>query len=179
MSVYRVYQFDSLCPTVYHLEYLMNLYFRLFKVLILAFYRNRITTQNLYNEVGTRIYPNDLDINLHVNNGRYLTLCDLGRIDMFVRSGLSKVMLKKKWIPVVGSVTMKFIKPLHVFDRITITSQVTHWDEKYFYSTHCIYRKKVLVSEGTSRSLIVCRKTGRVTPDQVIDTVNKYVALKT
>lgn len=155
----------------------LNLYFRLIRVLLVALCRGRLTSDNLCNEVVTRIYPNDLDINLHVNNGRYLTLCDLGRIDLFIRSGLARVMMKEKWFPVVGSVTMKFIKPLHVFDRITITSRVTRWDEKYFYSTHQIYRREVLVSEGTSRSLVVSRKSGRVTPEVVIRTVNEYLGV--
>jgi YbgC/YbaW family acyl-CoA thioester hydrolase len=141
---------------------------------MVAVFRGRLTSDYLYNEVVTRIYPNDLDINLHVNNGRYLTLCDLGRIDLFVRSGLARVMMRKKWIPVVGSVTMKFIKPLYLFDRITIKSEVTHWDEKYFYSTHAIYRKEVLVSEGTSRSLVVSRATGRIPPEAVIEVVNQF-----
>ncbi|MEM7258446.1 MAG: acyl-CoA thioesterase [Pseudomonadota bacterium] len=153
----------------------LNLYFRLIRVLLVALMRKRITSESLHNRVVTRIYPNDLDINLHVNNGRYLTLCDLGRIDLFIRSGLARVMIREKWFPVVGSVAMKFIKPLHVFDRITILSTVTHWDEKYFYSTHEIYRKEVLVSEGTSRSLVVSRTRGRVSPDEVVEAVNTYV----
>lgn len=127
----------------------------------------------VHNEVTTTICPNDLDINLHVNNGRYLTLCDPGRIDLFLRSGLAKVMLKEKWFPVVGNVTMTFIKPLHVFNRIRISSTVTHRDEKYFYSTQPIYRSDVVVSEGTSKSLVVSRQLGRVTPEVVIETVNR------
>ncbi len=153
----------------------MNLYLRLIWVYLRATFRTRITSENLHNEVTTTIYPNDLDINLHVNNGRYLTLCDLGRIDLFLRSGLAKVMLKEKWFPVVGNVTMTFIKPLHVFNRIRIASTVTHWDEKYFYSTHTIYRGDVVVSEGTSKSLVVSRLSGRVTPEVVIETVNRAV----
>ena len=153
----------------------MNLYVRLIRVFIAALFRSRLTSDNLDNEVVTRIYPNDLDINLHVNNGRYLTLCDLGRIDMFVRSGLARVMLKNRWIPVVSGVTMKFIKPLRVFDRIRIVSEVSHWDEKYFYSNHMIYRGDVLVSEGTSKALVVSRRSGRLSPAEVVDAVNQQL----
>ena len=151
----------------------MNLYIRLIWVFLRAMFRSRITSEHLQNEVTTTVYPNDLDINLHVNNGRYLTLCDLGRIDLFLRLGLAKVMIREKWFPVVGNVTMTFIKPLHLFNRIRISSTVTHWDEKYFYSTHTIYRGDVVVSEGTSKSLVVSRKTGRIAPEEVIETVNR------
>ena len=144
----------------------------------MAFFRERLSSNDLANEVTTRIYPNDLDINLHVNNGRYLTLCDLARADLFIRSGLVRVMMRNKWFPVVGSVTMKFIKPLHVFDRVTIKSEVTHWDEKYFYSTHRFFRNEVLVSEGTSRSLVVSRVSGKVAPEDVVAAVDQFLAIR-
>jgi len=51
--------------------------------------------------------PNDLDINLHVNNGRYLTLCDLNRVDFFIRTGLARVMLARGWVPIVAEHTMQ------------------------------------------------------------------------
>lgn len=151
----------------------MNLYFRLIKVLIVALFRDRLLSDNLANEVHTMVYPNDLDINLHMNNGRFLTLCDLGRIDMFVRAGLLRVIYKKKWMPIVSHVSMTFIKSLYVFDRIRVASEITHWDEKYFYSTHTIYRRDQKVAEGTSKSLVVSKKHGRITPLAVITAVNE------
>ncbi|MDC0434241.1 thioesterase family protein [bacterium] len=36
----------------------------------------------------TIVLPNDLDLTMHMNNGRYLTICDFNRVDLFVRSGL-------------------------------------------------------------------------------------------
>ena len=32
-----------------------------------------------------RVWPNDLDTNAHMNNGRYLTLMDLGRFDLMTQ----------------------------------------------------------------------------------------------
>ena len=29
--------------------------------------------------ISLRVWPNDLDVNFHVNNGRYLALADIGR----------------------------------------------------------------------------------------------------
>lgn len=150
----------------------MNLYCRLLWVFLQALRRPRILEDDIRNEITTLVFPNDLDINLHMNNGRFLTLCDLGRVDMFVRSGLARVMYRNKWIPVVSSVSMTFIKSIHLFDRIRIASDVTHWDDKYFYSTHSLYRGEDKVAEGTSKALVICKKTGRLTPDSVIAAVN-------
>ena len=35
-----------------------------------------------------RCLPTDIDINMHLNNARYMMLADLGRIDIFFRCGL-------------------------------------------------------------------------------------------
>lgn len=71
---------------------------------------------------------------------------------------------------------MTYVKPLKVFNRIKITMQITHWDEKYFYATHTFYRGEKIVAEGTSKSLVVSRKDGRLTPLQVLTMVNEYQA---
>ncbi|KAG1647621.1 hypothetical protein GQR58_030448 [Nymphon striatum] len=41
------------------------------------------------------VLPTDLDIAVHMNNGRYLTLADLGRWDMMIRNGFWKTMRAK------------------------------------------------------------------------------------
>ncbi len=154
----------------------MNLYFRLLWVFFRALRRPRIQQDDIRNEITTMVFPNDLDINLHMNNGRFMTICDLGRVDMFVRTGLARVMYQKKWIPVVSSVSMTFIKSLHLFDRVRVSSHVTHWDEKYFYSTHSLFRGDEKVAEGTSKALVIRKTSGRVTPAEVIDAVDALIA---
>lgn len=154
----------------------MNLYFRLLWVVLMARRRKVITEDDLSNEINTTIMPNDLDLNLHVNNGRYMTLCDFNRVDLFVRSGLASIMITNKLAPIVAEHTMTYVKPLKVFNRIKITMQITHWDEKYFYATHTFYRGEKIVAEGTSKSLVVSRKDGRLTPLQVLTMVNEYQA---
>ena len=155
----------------------MNLYFRLIFVILNAFRRSTIVESNLYNEITTHVMPNDLDINLHMNNGRYLTICDLTRVDLFVRSGLAKVMLKNNWHPIVAANSMTFIRPLSLFDKIKVTMEITHVDEKFFYSVHNIYKKGALVAEGTSKAVVIGKK-GSLNPSFVIEKVVEYQAEK-
>ena len=49
-----------------------------------------------------RVWPNDLDTNAHMNNGRYLTLMDLGRFDLMTQCGLVGVVLRQRWFPIAG-----------------------------------------------------------------------------
>ena len=47
------------------------------------------------------VLPNDLDLNLHMNNSRYLGVFDLGKIDVMIRSGVA-VAYRRRWHPLVG-----------------------------------------------------------------------------
>lgn len=86
----------------------MNLIFRMMMLLIASFFKPGLPVKKPINSLQLRVLPNDIDINLHMNNGRYLTICDLTRIDMFLRTGLAKTMIKEKWIPVISEHTMKY-----------------------------------------------------------------------
>ncbi len=59
-----------------------------------------------------RVWPNDLDVNLHMNNGRYLTVMDLGRMDLLVRAGLWGPLLCHRWTALLGGATIRYKRPL-------------------------------------------------------------------
>ena len=80
--------------------------------------------------VRSRVMPQDLDLNLHVNNGRYLTFADLGRMDWFIRTGCFQAARKEKCIPVIGDATARFIRQLRAFDRFYVETQLLGWNEK-------------------------------------------------
>ena len=113
----------------------MNLLLRLLYVLYLSRSRERLPLERAVSRLTLRVLPNDLDINMHMNNGRYLTICDLNRVDLFIRTGLLKSMRKRKWFPVIAEHTMAYKKSLHLFEKYDVTLEVTHWDEKYFHMT--------------------------------------------
>jgi acyl-CoA thioesterase FadM len=111
--------------------------------------------------------PNDLDINLHVNNGRYLTMCDLNRVDLFIRTGLASVMIKRGWMPIIAEHTMNYRRPLGIFKKFKATMQLTHWDEKYFFMTHRFSADSKIIAIGTSKG-VVRGKAGVIPPADVI-----------
>ena len=90
-----------------------------------------------------RIFPNDLDLNNHLNNGRYLTLMDIGRYDLVVRCGMTKLMRSKGWYPVIAAATIRFRRELKAFQKLELTTQIIYWDDKWFYFEH------TLVHEGS------------------------------
>jgi acyl-CoA thioesterase FadM len=91
--------------------------------------------------ISLRVWPNDLDINFHVNNGRYLALADLGRIDWFVRAGLMGVARRQKALPVVGDAIAKFRRDLKLFQAFEIHTRLIGWDHKWGFIEHRFVRK--------------------------------------
>ena len=112
--------------------------------------------------VEMRVWPNDLDINLHVNNGRYLTLMDLGRLDLLIRSRTLGLVISRKWYPVLGAATVRFKRSLKLFEKFTLKTRVLGWDEKWVYMEHRIETTEHLAVIAIVKALF--REKGRSIP---------------
>ncbi len=151
----------------------MNLIFRMLYVYILSLFRERMAADNLKSRLDLRVLPNDLDLNFHMNDGRYLTICDLNRVDLFIRTGLVGAMFKHGWMPVIAEHTMVYKRPLNLFDRYAVMLEVTHYDEKYFYMKHTFVRDERVVAEGTSKGCVYARGIGVVSPADALAAVEQ------
>ena len=96
----------------------MNLYFRLLKLILCLLLKRRRLALDQESVLNGRVWPTDLDNNLHMNNGRYLTLMDLGRFDLVARAGFIPSILKKHWFPVLGAARISYYRPLKPFALI-------------------------------------------------------------
>ncbi|WP_180899293.1 thioesterase family protein [Martelella soudanensis] len=85
-----------------------------------------------------RIWPQDLDINLHVNNGRYLTLMDLGRLDFVFRSGLGSAGLKGRRRPVLTGLSARYKSSLGLFQKYRMETELIGWTERSIFMEHRI-----------------------------------------
>ncbi len=90
--------------------------------------------------VRIRIWPNDLDTNLHLNNGRYLTLADLGRLDWFVRTGVYEAAKRQGVFPVVGDSLAKYRRELRAFQKVDIESRLVGWRGRWGFLEHRFIR---------------------------------------
>jgi acyl-CoA thioesterase FadM len=112
----------------------------------------------------------DLDLNLHVNNGRYLTLADLGRMDWFVRTGCLRAARGRDWIPVIGDANARFIRQVGAFKRLRMETRLVGWNEKWAFLEHRMIEKSgktaciVMV-----RGMFWSRSEGRVPPQVLLD----------
>lgn len=110
----------------------MTLWLRLLRILVAALVGRRI---GLFDPsvLRSRVWPTDLDLNVHMNNARYLSLMDLGRTDLIIRTGLHKPMLRGRWQAVIGGATVRYRRPLAPFRRFTLTTRLLFWDDRWLY----------------------------------------------
>jgi acyl-CoA thioesterase FadM len=113
----------------------MNLYLRLLWALLRGWRMPRLApgasmTRRL------RVLPNDLDINGHMNNGRYLTVIDLMLVEYFVRTGFAAAMLREGWRPMSGGSFISYrrgLRPLQSYElRFRLDASDAHWNYMRF-----------------------------------------------
>jgi acyl-CoA thioesterase FadM len=85
--------------------------------------------------------PWDIDMFQEMNNGRILTLYDLGRFDLAIRSGLVKALRQNHWGLVVAGSSVRYRKRIRMFDRVTIRSQVVGAEDRWFYIVQSMWVK--------------------------------------
>ncbi|MFT3730304.1 MAG: thioesterase family protein [Hyphomicrobium sp.] len=107
----------------------MNLWFRLLWVLLTARRRGALALPTDVSRLAFRVWPHDLDLSVHMNNGRYLTLMDLGRLDVMVRSGLWREVFRHHWTPIASAITVRFQRELRLLQRFRLETRLLCWDE--------------------------------------------------
>jgi hypothetical protein len=98
----------------------MNLWFRLIWMVLTARLRGKVQLFDT-SVLRMRVMPNDLDLNGHVNNGRYFTLADLGRLDFVIRTGAARVAIANRAFPLIGDAVAKFRKDLKLLPTLRPT----------------------------------------------------------
>jgi acyl-CoA thioesterase FadM len=110
--------------------------------------------------LALRVLPTDIDIAMHVNNGMYFSLMDLGRFDLMVRSGTWNRMRRRGWSPVAAGETIAFRRSLQLWQRYTIETKIIGLDAK------AIYFEQRMVADGEiyARAYIATRLVNRGRP---------------
>ncbi len=115
-------------------------YLRLAVTLMTARSKSRI---GMWDEVETylRVWPTDLDPYLELNNGRYLTLMEMGRWELAQRCGLLEQVRRHRWGFVVGGASIRYRRRLTAFQSFRITTRLAAMDERWFYFDQRVFRR--------------------------------------
>lgn len=104
-----------------------------------------------------RVWPNDIDIAVHLNNGRYFTMMDLGRFDLMLRCGFWSKMRAAQWYPVVASETIRFRRALLTWEEFELQTRVVGWDERFVYLEQIFFRGTDVCAVGLVKTRFLRR----------------------
>lgn len=113
-------------------------------------------------------WPWDLDMFAELNNGRTLTIYDLGRLVLGRRAGLFAVLRKQGWGLTVAGSSIRYRRRVTMFDRFEMRSRLIGWDSRFLYLEQSMWRGDICLSHVLIRSAIV-DANGIVTTDRFLN----------
>ena len=148
--------------------HLVKLWFRI--LFIKLTWRRRSTLKiNDVSRIDFRVWPSDLDIYNHMNNGIFLTIMDLGRFDQGLRTGIWQLWNKLGWYPIVVNSTISYRKSLEPWQKFTLETKVIGWDDIAYYIEQRFVRNGEIYARAIMRGRFLKRSWGILTPQEVMD----------
>ncbi len=145
----------------------MNLWFRLIWLAL----RSRFRASSSINETCVtpfRVWPTDLDLLFHMNNGKYLSIMDLARTDWLIRSKLTAVFAREKMVPIVTRSGMRFRRSLELGQAFTVSTELAGWNERDFFIVQRFRCGDQVMAEGMIQGRMMQRGTGSVATEKAL-----------
>ncbi|MCX7646261.1 MAG: acyl-CoA thioesterase [Rhodobacteraceae bacterium] len=99
-------------------------------------------------------WPWDIDLWLELNNGRTLTIMDLGRVVLFRRMGVIGAMRARGWAGTIAGASVRYRRRVRMFDRIEMRSRILGWDDRFTYAEQSLWRDGECCSHALLRMAI-------------------------
>lgn len=148
----------------------MNLLWRFLWTWIFSRYRSPLTFFDV-SQLSLHVLPTDCDLLWHMNNGRYFSLLDLGRIDYMQRTKLLPRLSAAGIYPVVASEMIRFRKSLKLFKQFDINTQIIGWDNKFFYLKQICKSEGEVCALALIKTCFLKKQTGVLMPNNVLATL--------
>jgi len=116
-------------------------------------------------------WPWDIDIFFEMNNGRTLTLFDIGRITLFSRMGLLPVMKAHGLVGTIAGASVRYRRRVRAFQKIRMKSRIVGWDARFVYAEQSMWRNGECTSHALLR-MAVTDETGIVPTDRLLEIID-------
>ncbi|QUJ76349.1 thioesterase family protein [Sulfitobacter albidus] len=120
-------------------------------------------------------WPQDLDAFLEMNNGRTLTLYDLGRIGLAQRSGLIGVLRRERWALTMAGSHVRFRRRIHCFEAFEMRSRAVCWDDRFTYIEQSMWKRDGECASHVLYRAAVTDRNGIVAPPRVLAALGQEV----
>ena len=107
---------------------------RLIRVVVNSQFQEKLSFDNDYTDrVNLIVLPQDIDPFMELNNGRYVTLLDLGRFSLGARVNMASFLKRNKWSLTIVGTYNEYRHRLRLFQRFVLQTKILGYDEKWFY----------------------------------------------
>lgn len=117
-------------------------------------------------------WPWDLDPWVELNNGRTLTIYDLGRIPLGERTGLHRALKTQGWGMTVAGNTVRYRKRVRMFDRVEMVSRCIGWDHRFLYVEQSMWKGADCASQQIVRAAVTSAQ-GIVAPARLVEALGQ------
>jgi acyl-CoA thioesterase FadM len=112
-------------------------------------------------------WPWDLDLWWELNNGRTLTLFDLGRIPLTIRLAVPEALRRNGWGVTVAGSSVRYRRRVRVFQRVEMHSRLLGWDARFLYVEQAMWRRGEALNHVLLRQAVT-GPSGIVPPARLI-----------
>ncbi|MEJ8562660.1 acyl-CoA thioesterase [Yoonia sp. GPGPB17] len=117
-----------------------------------------------------RCWPQDIDYFFEMNNGRILTILDLGRTGLAQRVGLLRALRENGWGLTIAGSSVRYRKRIRPFVKFRTVSKAVGWSHRFFYLEQTIWIGEECAVQALYRSAVTDRN-GIVDPGRVFAAV--------
>lgn len=114
-----------------------------------------------------RCWPWDIDPWVELNNGRTLTLYDLGRLPMARRMGLIPVLRDNGWGLTMAGASVRYRRRVRPFQKFQMRSCAVGFDARFIYLEQSMWRGETCCNQILYRSAVTGPK-GIIPPAEVM-----------
>lgn len=116
-------------------------------------------------------WPWDIDFAMELNNGRTLTLFDLGRIPLVFRNGVYPSIRDKKWMFTMAGVHVRYRRRIRPFERFDMKSRIVGWDDRFIYIEQAMFKRSGECAHHALYRTAVTDKNGIVSSARVSEAI--------
>ena len=141
---------------------------RLIRVVIHSKLQKKINLNSRESDtISLMVLPQDIDPFMELNNGRYVTLLDLGRFGYGSKINMGKFLKTNKWSLTIVGTYNEYRHRLRLFQKFKLKTKIIGYDKNWFY-----FFQKIERNNKTHMASVVkfafTSKNGIVKPSDVV-----------
>jgi acyl-CoA thioesterase FadM len=107
---------------------------RLIRVVVKSQFQEKLSFDNDYTDsVNLIVLPQDIDPFMELNNGRYVTLLDLGRFSLGAKVNMASFLKRNNWSLTIVGTYNEYRYRLRLFQRFILKTNIIGYDENWFF----------------------------------------------